>query len=130
MNPRIEQVQNLPLHRHLGIGPITAADGRGTLSVVVTDTILNPAGMLHGGVVYLLCDVCAYAGLLSRIDEETEAVTHDIHVSMLRSVPHGATVTFASEITKLGKSLCFITVTATCADRLVATARITKSMMR
>lgn len=130
MNSRIERVRTHPLHKHLGVDHIEAADGNGRFTVSVTDKILNPAGVLHGGVIYILCDVCAYAGLLSVLDENLEAVTHDIHISIMRSAPRGADVTFSSEIIKLGRSLCFIAVTAAMGETVIATAKVTKSLIR
>lgn len=129
MNPRLQKVRDLPLHQHLGIGQIESSQGRGTFTVTVSDPILNPAGVLHGGVVYILSDVCAYAGLLSILDDQLEAVTHDIHVSVLAFAPKDATLTFTSEIVKMGKRLCFIDVTARTEKAVVATARVTKSLI-
>lgn len=130
MNSRIKKVQNLPLHKHLGVGHIESADGKGRFTISVTDQVLNPAGVLHGGVIYVLCDVCAYAGLLSILDDRIEAVTHDIHISIMRSVPHGAQVAFSSEIIKMGKRLCFIAVTVTMEESIIATAKVTKSFIQ
>ncbi len=129
MQERILQVIHHPLHRHLGITDAHSGDGKGRFVFTVGDTTVNPAGALHGGVVYLLCDVCAYLGLLSVLSERQEAVTHDIHVSMLRSAQRGDTVTMESQVLKKGKSLCFIDVMATAAGQLIATARITKSLV-
>ncbi len=129
MDERLRKVQNLPLHRYLGIGEITSGEGRASFSVIAGEAILNPAGMLHGGVVYLLCDVCAYAGLLSILDARSEAVTHDLHVSVMRAVGLGEKVTFQSAIVKMGKTLCFIDVTASVAGKPIAAARVTKSLI-
>ena len=130
MNERILQVINHPLHRHLGVTCARSEDGRGSFCFTVGDTTVNPAGALHGGVLYLLCDVCAYMGLLSSLSGDLEAVTHDIHVSVLRGAARGDTVEMASHILKKGKNLCFIDVTATVSGQPIATARITKSLIR
>jgi uncharacterized protein (TIGR00369 family) len=130
MNKRILQVINLPLHRHLGITDAHSEDGKGNFSFTVGDTTVNPPGALHGGVVYLLCDVCAYLGLMSVLPESQEAVTHDIHVSMLRGASRNDIVKMESKIIKKGKSLCFIDVTAVVEGQLIATARITKSLIK
>jgi len=126
---RLQKVMDLELHRFLGVSDLASHEGRGTLSFVVGSRTANPAGMLHGGVVYLLCDVCAYAGLLSVLPDDREAVTHDIHVSVLRSANWGDTVQMTSRILKQGKTLCFIDVQAVAADELIATAGITKSLI-
>lgn len=130
MNERIQQVINHPLHRHLGVTDARSENGQGSFTFIVGDTNVNPGGKLHGGVIYLLCDVCAYMGLASALTDGQDAVTHDIHVSVLRSANRGDTVKMESKIVKKGKSLCFIDVSATTSGQLIATARITKSMIK
>ena len=126
---RLQKVIDLELHRFLGSTGLVSNNGRGGLSFVVGNHTANPAGVLHGGVVYLLCDVCAYAGLLSILPDDREAVTHDIHVSVLRAVNLGDTVQMTSRILKQGRILCFFDVQAVVADELIATARVTKSLI-
>lgn len=130
MDPRLNKVIHHPLHQHLGITDITSEAGAGRFEIEVNDRIINPAGVLHGGVVYLLSDVCAYAGLLSLIDENTEAVTHDIQVSVMAPARLGQTVVFESRVVKLGKRLCFIEVVANVEGKTLATAKVTKSVLR
>ena len=89
MNARLDRVRALPLHRDLGVQRITSDDGSATLHFTVTDYTVNPAGALHGGVLYTLCDVCAYAALLGVIDDTQEAVTHDLHVSVMSAARLG-----------------------------------------
>ena len=77
----------------------------------------------------MLSDVCAYAGLLSLLSDNEEAVTHDLHVSVLRPAMLGDEVVFRSEVVKRGRQLCFLNVTATVDDKIIATARVTKSII-
>ncbi|MFP4445896.1 MAG: PaaI family thioesterase [Desulfosudaceae bacterium] len=128
-DPRLEKVIDHPLHQYLGITAIQSQEGRGRMAVPVTDNIVNPAGVLHGGVVYLLCDVCAYAGLLSLLAKGSEAVTHDIQVSVMQAAHKGDILEFSSAMVKLGKRLGFIDVRMTVDDRVMATARVTKSIL-
>ena len=130
MQQRVETVLKHPLHRYLGLDYIDSDQGEATLGFVVNENTLNPAGVLHGGVVYTLCDVCAYAGLLSMLGEDEEAVTHDIHISALRSAKLGDAVKIRSSLIKRGRTLCFIDVTAEVEGKLIATARVTKSILR
>lgn len=129
MDERLQQVADHHLHQHLGITEIKSDSGNGSLSVTVSRNTVNPAGVFHGGVAYMLCDICAYAGLLSLIDDKTEAVTHDIHVSVMQSARRGDVVDFNSSVVRLGKRLCFIDVTASVAGKVIATARVTKSLL-
>lgn len=128
MNTRLKKVINHPLHRRLGITDIESEGGVGRFSIEVNEDSLNPGGMFHGGVLYLLCDVCAYAGMLSRMDELTEAVTHDIQVSVMRPAKLGDRIEFKSRVVRQGKRLCFIEVEATVDGDILGTAKVTKSM--
>lgn len=129
MNERLKAVIEQPLHQYLGITDIESEKGNGILNFTVNEKAINPAGVLHGGVIYLLCDVCAYAGLLSIIGPEKEAVTHDIHISVIRSAKAGDVVTIKSRIIKIGKTLCFTDVTAAVSGDIISTARVTKSLI-
>lgn len=129
MNPRLQNVLSHPLHQFLGVADIHSTNGQGEIRITVTDELVNPAGVFHGGVVYVVSDVCAYAGLLSLLNDNEEAVTHDLHVSILRPAARGDEVVFRSEIIKRGRQLCFIDVTASVNDKIIATVRVTKSVI-
>ncbi|MCK5769017.1 PaaI family thioesterase [Algiphilus sp.] len=129
MNARLDRVRALPLHRDLGVQRITSDGGSATLHFTVTDYTVNPAGALHGGVLYTLCDVCAYAALLGVIDDTQEAVTHDLHVSVMSAARLGDEVVVSASVVKRGRSVCFLDVVARVGDRVIATARVTKSLI-
>lgn len=129
MNDRIDKVIALPFHRFLGVTTVESEAGRGKLSVTINENTANLVGVFHGGALYTLCDVCGYCGLLSLIDEKTNAVTHDIQVSVMRAAKLGDVVDFSSEVIKLGKKVCFIDVKVSVAGTLIASARITKSII-
>lgn len=128
-NPRFEKIRNLPLHQFLGISDWYSKDGRAGFSITVNAANANPNGMLHGGVIYALCDVSAYIALLGILPPHVEAVTHDIHVSVLRPVPVSKKVDFNAEVIKPGKRICFIDSTATVENTVIATAKVTKSLI-
>ena len=129
MITRLEKVIHHPLHRFLGVTTIEAEQGQGKLSVTAAEGNLNPAGVLHGGALYTLADVCAYAGLCSLLDDNTEAVTHDLHVSVMRPVLAGQQVDFVSQVVRQGKRIAFLHVEASVEGRIVATATVTKSLV-
>lgn len=126
----LPQIRELALHRYLGLGEISAGGGRSRLDIVVGPGNRNPAGALHGGVLYLLCDVACYAALLSELADHEDAVTHDIHVAVLRAAAQGDRVTFTGQVIKRGRTLAFVEARACCADRLLARAAVTKSIVR
>ncbi|MFZ5564324.1 MAG: PaaI family thioesterase [Thermodesulfobacteriota bacterium] len=129
MNDRLRKVVEHPLHRFLGVTDIASEGGRGEMVLTITKNVVNPAGIFHGGVIYLLCDVCAYGGLISLMEADMDAVTHDIQVSVMRSLKLGDVVEFKSEVVKFGTRLCFIDVKVTSSGQPVASARITKSIL-
>lgn len=129
MNARLEHAIAIPFHEFLGVTSATSQSGRGELLVGVSANTVNPSGLFHGGAIYALCDVCAYAALLSLMDDDTEAVTNDIHVSLMRGAGIGDVVQFSSEVVKHGRRLCFIEVKATLNGALIASASVTKSIL-
>lgn len=126
---RIEAVFNLPLHQYIGVRDIRASEGKSRVLLEVADNAINPASLLHGGVVYTLCDVAAYTALLSVLPINREAVTHNINVSVLRPVKYGKRVIFTAEVVKMGRTLCFIDAKATVDDKIIASASVTKSII-
>jgi len=129
MTPRLRKVLDHPLHQFLGVADISSEDGQGEIRIKVSEELVNPAGLFHGGVVYVLSDVCAYAGLLNLLSDNEEAVTHDLHVSVLRPAKLGDEVVFRSDVVKRGRQLCFLDVTASVNEKVIATARVTKSII-
>lgn len=126
---RLQPLIDQPLHRLLGLHEVESREGAGHLAIAVNALSSSPAGGLHGGIVYLLSDVCAMVGLLSRLPADQHAVTHDIHVSVMRSAAMGDRVTFDSRITQLGRRLCFCEVLVQSGTKTLATAQVTKSLV-
>lgn len=126
----LPQVQAAPLHRQLGVKEIRAGNGEAILEVPVSDGNINPAGVLHGGVVYTLCDVVAYCALLSELQDGEDAVTHDIHVNVMRAAKAGERVRFTGRVVRRGRSLAFVEAAAHSGENLLARAQITKSIIQ
>ncbi|WP_144394226.1 PaaI family thioesterase [Pleionea sediminis] len=129
MNAKLEQLKYHPYHQYLGVVDIVNENNSVELHANVSENTINFSGVYHGGAIYSLCDVCAYASLVSSLENNQEAVTHDIHVSLLRPVVENERVIYKSTIRKLGRSLCFIDVEVTANGKLIATARVTKSIV-
>lgn len=128
-NPRLAAVIAHPYHQYLGLSAFESDDGSGSLRLTVTDNLVNPAGVLHGGVVYSVLDVVAYTALSSVLADDQEAATHDIHVSVMRPAKAGDVLEFTAQVEKLGRSLAFIQSSASVNGKTVASARITKSIL-
>ena len=125
----LPRVQALALHQHLGIGPIHAEHGRAHFEVTVGNALLNPAGALHGGVIYSLCDVACYCALLSQLAPDEEAATHDLQVSLLRAASAGQVLRFEGVVIKRGRQLAFGSAQVHADGKLLARAQVTKSIL-
>jgi len=125
-----KRAESLPLHKFLGVKLKGFREGSGELELKAGKSAVNVAGLLHGGVLYALLDAAAYQGLIPTFAEGENAVTHDIHVSVLRPVKLGETVRFKGRVLKRGRTTAFTESEAWVGDKLVAAARVTKSIVR
>jgi len=48
MNERLQKVIDHPLHKYRGVEDIQSKDGKGKITVTVSETIVNPVGSFHG----------------------------------------------------------------------------------
>jgi len=124
---RLQVVLDVPLHRHLGL-VLDGHENGAALAHFDVGPNHSGFGNLHGGVIYVLFDATCMLALLPSLDASQHAVTHDLHVSMLRPVPVGARCRLEARVVKVGRSLAFMDAAALVDDRLVATARVTKSL--
>lgn len=124
---RVRVLLDVPLNRALGL----AFDGHdaGVAHAHFDAGDLHAAfGGTHGGVLYALLDAVAMLALLPALGAGQHAVTHDLHVSMMRPVPPGARCRLEGRVARKGRTLAFIDATAWVGDQLVASARVTKSL--
>lgn len=128
-HPQLDVVESLPYHRYLGIGPVSAEAGRASFELVVAEHCANAFGVLHGGIVASLCDVAAYCALVSTLPADGVAATHDLHMSVMRPSFVGHRVRFEGEVVQKGRSLAFLEARASDGGRLLATARVTKTLL-
>jgi uncharacterized protein (TIGR00369 family) len=126
---KLEAVKAHPYHAYLGLKQFQSDNGQGRLELQVAEQHINPAGALHGGIIYSVLDVVAYIALLNQLPPTQEAVTHDIHISVMRAAKLGDQLEFSATVEKLGKNLAFIQVQASSNGKLIATARVTKSLI-
>ena len=125
----LEAMQSFPLHDQFGFRIVESTPGRCHARVHVGDAHLNLGGVVHGGVMYLLLDVAAYSAAVTVMPEGTNATTHDLHVSMLRPTRGGDVVDLHATVRKRGRTLMFIDSEASVDGKLVASARVTKSIV-
>ncbi len=125
----LQAMQDFPLHKQFGLELLDHGEGRCRARCTVGSAHLNYGGVVHGGVMYLLLDVVAFCAAVTVLPEGTNAATHDIHVSVLRATPDAAELEFEAVVRKRGRSLYFIDVEASAGGKLMASARVTKSLM-
>lgn len=125
----VRSVLEVPLHRALGLRLADPDDPTAGLEIDVGDMAANNMGVLHGGLVPLLLDVCAYLAAIPHLQPGTNAVTHSASASLARAVPLGATVRFTGQVDRAGRSLVFCSAQALHEDRVVATGQIVKSIV-
>lgn len=129
LEKRIDVAVGLPLHQFIDIRVVKINPGASEIELFASEKFVNTADMVHGGVIYSTLDTAAYLAILPLIEDSQICVTHDIHVSMLRACPIGKTIVFKGFLRKIGKRLAFCDSEAWCDSELVATARITKSII-
>lgn len=127
-NPRQQTVIDVALHRHLGLAFERCADGEASAGFEVGPQHVG-FGTLHAGVLYALMDAVAMLALLTRLDPARHAVTHDLHVSVMRSAALGDRVVLEGRVARLGRSVAFVDVSARVGEVVIATARVTKSVV-
>ena len=115
---RQRAVLDIPLNRHLGIVFDGSVDGIAKSHFQSTPELATFDGQLHGGALSVLL-----------LQETQHAVTHDLHVSLMRPVPTGARCDLEARVVRSGRTLAFIEVSAYVEGKQVASARITKSII-
>lgn len=127
----VEQVLALPLHRLLELHLVDPDDPAAGVALEVGEHSVNPAGVLHGGLVPLLLDVACFLAVLPRLPGGSTAVTVSTTASLLAPVARGATVHVRGEVTRLGRSLVYCTASAhdVDRDRVSATGQVVKAVV-
>lgn len=123
-------IEALPIHRYIGVTLIDPDRPQDGIQFTVHPGIEGRPGQLNFGVISLLIDAAAYLALQPSFEPGEDAVTHDIHESVLRSVASGEVVQLRGRVVQRGRRVSFLEAEATVAGRLVATARVTKTMVR
>lgn len=129
LSPRVVSVLDIALHRFLGVALLDDTDPGAGITFTVGDAAVNNGGVLHGGIVTALLDVACYLALLPDLDDEDNAVTHDVTASLMRPVPRGSAVGIRGTVLRRGRSIVFLRAEATVGAVLVATGQVTKTVV-
>ncbi len=125
----LQAMEAFPLHQQFGLQVIEATNGTCHARCTIGPAHLNYGGVVHGGVMYLMLDVVAYCAAVTLLPPGHNATTHDLHASVMRPTPGGVTLDLRATVRKAGRTLYFIDVEAHVGDRLMASARVTKSLV-
>ena len=133
---RLEGTLKAPLQKFLDIKVTGREPGYSTVEMTSSENAMNTSektmasiGRVHGGVIYAMLDVTAYIALLPLMEDNQNAVTHNISVNVMKPVPFGKKVIFKGIIRKVGSRIAFCDSEAYCDGELIATGRITKTII-
>ena len=125
---RDQRVIDIPLNRALGL----VFDGRnkdGAFTHFLVTPTLAAFGGLHGGALYALLDATCLLALGPLLGKTENAVTHDLHVSVMRTASAEAKVVLSGRVVRRGRQLAFLEARAESDGKLIAAARVTKSIV-
>lgn len=128
VDARVRLILDVALNRHLGL-VLERTDAGASRAWFDVGPPHIGVGTANAGVLYALMDSVAMLALVTQLPASRHAVTHDLHVSVIRPVPAGSRCRLAGEVVRLGRSIAFVDVTATVNGQVVATARVTKSLV-
>lgn len=126
---RLARIVDLPLHRFLGVDVVSCGAEEAVLRLPASPSTINAGGVVHGGVLYALLDAVCYLALMPQLAADENAVTHDLHVSVLRPALTTQDVEFRGRVRQKGRSLVFADSEAWSGGKQVATARVTKTLV-
>ena len=118
------------MHRYFGVRLVDPDRRHLGCWFIASESAQGREGQLNGGVLSLLLDATAYLALEPSLGPDEDAVSHDLHISMLRSVMVGQRVDLRGELVQRGRRVAFVNSEARVDGRLVATARITKTIVQ
>lgn len=102
-------------------------EGHSRCTLTVEKKLLNPHGVLHGGVISTIADTGMGAALYTRLDEGESCATAEIKITYLRSVTAG-TLTCDTKVIHKGRRIAFLESEVWNDERLVAKASGTYSI--
>lgn len=96
-------------------------DGNCSSTLEVRGELLNPRGMVHGGVAFAMADSTMATGLMATLDEGQGCSTIEVKISFLKPMRPG-TLRCDAQLLRRGKRIAFMESQVFEGDRLVATA--------
>lgn len=113
----------------IGLNFATVQDGVSKCSIEVTKQLLNPHGVVHGGVLYSMADTGMGAALYSCIDSEEICATVQLDIRYFQAVSSG-TIYCTTRVLRMTKKLATLESEIHNKKNLVAKATATYYIFR
>ena len=113
----------------IGLSFSQCEGGFSRCALMVTDRLLNPHRVLHGGVIYSLADTGMGGALYTDLDEDESCATVQIDIFYLAAVTSG-TLTCETKLVHRGRSVAVLESEIANDGRLVAKALGTYSVFK
>ncbi len=113
----------------IGLKFLSMQDGSSRCQLEVTEHLKNTNGVVHGGVIFSLADTAMGGALYSTLDDRETCTTIEMSMKYLRPVTEGK-LTCQARVIHKGKKIGHLESEVTNADRLVAKASATFSIIR
>ena len=93
-----------PLRQFLGMDIEEVEPGRAIARVVVSSDLLNPNGVVHGGVLFTMIDTAMGKATLSVLDEGQLCASVEVQLRFLRPIA-GGTLTAEAQVIRPGRKI-------------------------
>lgn len=101
-----EIVRKAPFPAHMAMQLSEMNMGLATIELDLSNTHLQPFGLVHGGVIATMIDTATFWAVFMRIPEDAGLVNVDLKLNYLRSVTKGRLKAEGRSI-RDGKSICY-----------------------
>lgn len=128
-SPLSDNEKSNPFGQLLGLEFSKMEDGQSRCQLPIREQLLNPYGLVHGGVIYSLADTAMGGALYSVIDERERCATAEMKVSYFHAVRSGLLECEAGVVHRSGR-LGYMEAEVTSGGRLIAKATATFSIFR
>jgi len=116
-----------PFGELIGLSFSKLEEGSSQCQLEITDKLLNPYGVVHGGVIYSLADTAMAGALYSTMSEDERCMTIEMKVAYFQSANSG-NLHCSAKIVHRGKRLGYLESEVTSEERLIAKASGTFSI--
>ncbi|WP_198036827.1 PaaI family thioesterase [Nocardia sp. BMG51109] len=132
LRARVDGALRVELQRTLGAELVDPADPAAGVRFPVAGLSVTPSGTLHAGALNAIIELAGYLVVAPTLTRGEHAVTHAISTQFVRAAPRDSWVRVSGVLAKRGRSLAFVTATATAEEppsTVIATSQITKSII-